>query len=131
MGAEPRLAGVLRLADLILLAVALPVFVVADLPLLGYAAAAIGWLAQHAVRVRADRRMRVALAGGDRRAALGAVGISTVARLWIVTAPILVVGLVADREDGLAAAVLAAALVTVHLGAVAIGRLSAAEGQHA
>ena len=122
-----RPSALLRYADLIVLALALPVFVVAGLPLLGYAAAALGWLAQHALRVGAERRAREALASGDRRTALGAVGISTVARLWIVTAPILVVGLVAEREDGLAAAVLAAALVTVHLGAVALERLQAPE----
>jgi hypothetical protein len=114
----------LRYADLVLLALALPVFVIADLPLLGYAATAVGWLAQHFLRVGAERRAREALAAGDRRRALGAIGTSTVARLWIVTVPILVVGLVAEREDGLAAAVLAAALVTVHLVAIAVERLT-------
>jgi hypothetical protein len=113
----------LRYADLILLALALPLFVVADLPLLGYAVAAAGWLAQHAVRVIAERRATAAIASGDRRTALGAVGMATVGRLWIVTLPILAVGLIAEREDGLAAAVLAAVLVTVHLGSVAVTRL--------
>ena len=113
----------LRYADLILLAVALPIFVLADLPLLGYAVATAGWLAQHVARVTAERRAAAAIARGDRRSALGAVGIATVGRLWIVTLPILAVGLIAEREDGLAAAVLAAILVTVHLGSIAVIRL--------
>jgi hypothetical protein len=113
----------LRFADLVVLGVALPVFLLADLPLLGYAVAAAVWLAQHAMRVGAERRAAAAIARGDRRSALGAVGIATVGRLWIVTLPILAVGLIAEREDGLAAAVLAAVLVTVHLGSIAAIRL--------
>ncbi len=113
----------LRYADLILLALALPIFVLADLPLLGYAVAAAAWLAQHAVLQIANRGASAAIAGGDRRRAVGMIGAATVGRLWIVTLPILLVGLLAEREDGLAAAVLAAALVTVHLGSMAITRL--------
>ena len=121
--ATARPGALLRYADLILLALALPLFVLADWPLLGYAVAAGGWLAQHVVRVVAERRATAAIARGDRRTALGAVGMATVGRLWIVTLPILAVGLIAEREDGLAAAVLAAVLVTVHLGSVAVMRL--------
>jgi hypothetical protein len=99
------------------------VFVLADWPLLGYAVAAVAWLVQHALLVVAERRARAAVASGDRRRALGMIGAATIGRLWVVTLPILVVGLVAEREDGLAAAVLAAGLVTVHLGSMAIARL--------
>ena len=121
--AAQRPGFALRYADLILLALALPVFVLADWPLLGYAVAAVAWLVQHALLVVAERRARAAVASGDRRRALGMIGAATIGRLWVVTLPILVVGLVAEREDGLAAAVLAAALVTVHLGSMAIARL--------
>jgi hypothetical protein len=105
----------LRFGDLILLALALPIFVAADLPLLGYAVAAGAWLGQHAVIIASDRASRSALAEGDRRRALGIVGGAMLARLWLVATAILLVGLLADREDGLAAAVLTLALVTVHL----------------
>jgi hypothetical protein len=44
-------------------------------------------------------------------------------RLWIVTLSILLVGLLGDREDGLAAAVLAAILVTVSLGSEALAHV--------
>ena len=113
----------LRYVDVIVLVLALPVFVLADWPLLGYAVCAGAWLAQHAVLAFADRRAKAALAAGDRRLALGIIGGATLGRLWLVTAAILVVGLVAEREDGLAAAVLTFALVTLHLGSLAFTRL--------
>ncbi len=90
--------------------------------MVGYAALAAAWLAQHAVNAYAEARSRAALADGDRRLALGIVGGATLVRLWLVTAAILAVGLVADREDGLAAAVLAFVLVTVHLGCLAFSK---------
>jgi hypothetical protein len=118
---RPGLA--LRYADLALLALALPVFVLADLPLVGYAAAAAAWLAQHAILVLAERGAARAMAGGDRRRALGLVAASTLGRVWLVALAILLVGLLGEREDGLAAAVLTLALVTVHLGCLALRRL--------
>ena len=113
----------LRYVDLAVLIIALPVFIVADLPLLGYAVCAVAWLVQHAVLVFAERETAAALRRGERRRAMGMVGFTTLARLWIVTAAILLVGLLADREDGLAAGILAAILVTFHLGATAAARL--------
>jgi hypothetical protein len=47
---------------------------------------------------------------------------ATLGRVWIVALAILLVGL-ADRESGLAAALLAVALVTVHLAGMALSRL--------
>jgi hypothetical protein len=105
------------------LALALPVFVVAGLPLVGYAAAAIAWLAQHAILAAAERGASAALARGDRRRALGTIGVATLARLWVVTLAILLVGLLGERQDGLAAAVLSLLLVTFHLGGLAISKL--------
>jgi hypothetical protein len=113
----------LRYADLALLALALPIFLVADFSLVGYATAAVAWVVQHVVWVVSERRATDALKRGDKRTALGAVGVSMVGRLWIVTLPIFLVGVIGEREDGLAAAVLAVALVTAHLGSVALGRL--------
>ena len=121
--AAQRPGFVLRYADLILLALALPVFVLADWPLVGYAVCAAAWLVQHMVLVLANRGAAAAVARGDRRRALGMIAAATLGRLWVVTLPILLVGLIAEREDGLAAAVLAAALVTVHLGSMALTRL--------
>lgn len=116
----------LRYADLVVLALALPIFILADLPLVGYAVAAGAWIVQHLLLAFADRASSAALRAGDRRRALGIVGASTLGRLWLVTASILLVGLLAEREDGLAAAVLTLVLVTVHLGCLAISKLTEA-----
>ena len=120
-GARPGV--LLRYADLALLALALPVFVVAGWPLLGYAAAAAAWCAQHVILAYADRASVAALKRGERNRALGIVGFSTLGRLWLVTLAILLVGLLGEREDGLAAALLTLVLVTVHLGSLALTKL--------
>jgi hypothetical protein len=127
-GSDARSAGgqaplALRYPDLVVLALALPVFVIADLPMVGYAAAAAAWLAQHAILLVAQRRATAALRSGDRRVALASIAAATLGRVWLVTLAILLVGLLGDREDGLAAAVLCLALVTIHFGALAFTRL--------
>jgi L-asparagine transporter-like permease len=113
----------LRFADLILLALALPLFLLAGLPMLGYAVAAAAWVAQHALLALAHRSATAALRRDDRRRALAMMGASTLGRVWLVTLAILLVGVLGEREDGLAAAVLSLGLVTVHLGSMAFARL--------
>ena len=61
------------------------------------------------------------IAKGNMPSATAAV---TLGRLWLLTLSILLAGKLAEREDGLAAAVLAAILVTAHLGAQAIDHLA-------
>ena len=109
-----------------MLAVALPVFLLAGLPMLGYAVTAAAWLAASAMQIAADRHVKRSLADGRRNSALGMLAATTLGRVWLVTLAILLVGL-SDRESGLAAAILAAILVTVHLAGMAIGRLIASE----
>jgi hypothetical protein len=118
----------LRYADLLLLAVALPIFLAAGLPMLGYAVAAAAWLAQHAILAGADRASAAALARGDRRRALGIVGAATLGRVWLVALAVLLVGLLGEREDGLAAAVLCFVLVTVHFASFALSKLLYPDG---
>jgi succinate-acetate transporter protein len=120
-----ELPAALRYVDLVLLALALPVFVLAELPVTGYAVAAGAWLAQRAVQAAADRRMIAQLKAGNRRAALGITAFATLGRVWLLALAILLVGKLAEREDGLAAAVLSAILVTAYLGSMAIARLLA------
>lgn len=112
-----------RYADLAVLAGALAVFVAGGLPMIGYGVAACAWLAQRALHSFAERRAQRALAAGDRRIAMGTVGAATLGRVWIVTLPILLVGLLAEREDGLAAAVLSGILVTVFFTSQGLARL--------
>jgi len=121
--APGRPGALVRYADLVVLALALPLFVLAGWPLLGYAVAAAAWIAQHAILAAADRFAADSLAGGDRRRALGAIGAATLARVWLVATAILLVGLLGEREDGLAAALLSLVLVTVHLGCLALTKL--------
>jgi hypothetical protein len=113
----------LRYGDLLLLALALPVFVFAGWPLLGYAVAAGAWLVQRAIELAADRRAARALADRQRRTALGVIGAATLARVWLVTLAILLVGLLGARQDGLAAALLSVVLITAHLGGRSLDRL--------
>jgi hypothetical protein len=122
-GTGGRWSLILRYADLALLALALPVFLVFDLPLLGYVVAAVAWLAQRGIELAADRRAKNALAAGERRTALGTIAATTLARVWLVTLAVLLVGGLGDREDGLAAAVLCVPLVTLSLAGRALARL--------
>jgi hypothetical protein len=119
----------LRYADLVLLAVALPVFVLADLPLLGYFVAAAVWLLQRAVQAWAAARVVRDLAAGERRSAIGVTATATLGRVWLVTAAVLAVGLIAGREEGLAAAVLSAALFTVYFAGEALAHVFGPEAR--
>jgi hypothetical protein len=123
-----RPGALLRYADLLLLALALPIFLAAGLPMLGYAVAAAAWLAQHAILAGANRASATALSRGDRRRALAIVGGATLGRVWLVTLAVLLVGLLGDREDGLAAAVLCLVLVTVHFASFGLSKFLYPEG---
>jgi hypothetical protein len=101
----------MRYLDLVVLALALPVFVLAGFPLLGYAAAAAAWLAQRALREYLNRRAR---ASDDPRTVAGLLAGSMLARGWLVAAAIFGVGL-ADNDAGLAAGVLSITLFTMML----------------
>ncbi len=123
VGGAGRALRALRYADLAVLALALPVFLLADWPLLGYAVIAVVWLIQRSVQVAAERRTARALAEGDRRSAMGVLAWSILGRVWLVTLSILLVGGLAERQDGLAAAILSAVLVTVSFASQALARL--------
>jgi hypothetical protein len=102
-------------ADLAVLVIALPVFLLIGASMLGYAAAAAAWLAQRGVQLLGERGAKKALTSGVRRNALGMLAGAMLARLWIVTLAILLVGVLGSREAGLSAALLSLALVTVSL----------------
>jgi hypothetical protein len=111
------MANMLRYIDLALLALALPVFIAADLPMAGWVVIACVWVAQHLIELWADRSAARAMERGDRRAAMGWVGATTLARVWIIALAVLLVGLIDSKDAGLAAALLAVVLFTVHFGA--------------
>jgi hypothetical protein len=108
----------MRYLDLALLALALPVFIAADLPLLGWAGAAFGWLVQRGVQQLIESRAR---ASDDPRTVAGLLTGSMIARGWIIAGSIFVVGL-SEREAGLSAAILAITLFTFYFTGQLIGR---------
>lgn len=113
-----------------MLAAALPVFLLAGLPMAGYAVCAAAWISASAMQLAADRHVKRSLARANRNSALGTLAAATLGRVWLVALAILLVGL-SEREAGLAAAVLAAVLVTVHLAGMAIGRLISSDEEPA
>jgi hypothetical protein len=101
---------ILRNVDLGLLVIAIPVWIAAQLPALGWVAATVSWLASRWFQSFAERR---AAAKGSRQAALGARAASLLGRLYVVTIAVFVAGLI-DRESGLTGAVLAVVVFTVY-----------------
>lgn len=96
--------------DLVLLVLALPVFLLAGLPMLGYAAGAGAWLAQRAIQVVLNRR---AAASDDPRVVVGITVGSMIGRGWLVALTIFAVGL-SENDAGLSAAVLIIVLFTAY-----------------
>jgi hypothetical protein len=118
--AEPGLGlTVIRYLDLLVLAAALLLFLLAGLPLLGYAAAAVVWLIQRAIAHVATAK---ADASDDPRTSVGVLAGSMIGRGWLTAGTILAVGLLGAREDGLAAAVLAISLFTIYFASQMIVR---------
>ena len=100
----------LRYLDFAVLLLALPIFVAADLPLLGWLGAAVGWTLQRLIQHAIEQRAR---ASDDPRTVAGLLTASMIARGWLVAGSIFVVGL-AEREAGLAAAILSITLFTFY-----------------
>ena len=111
--------SLLRYLDLLVLAFALPLFVLTDLPLLGYSVAAAAWLVQRAINELATRK---AHASDDPRTVVGLLAGSMIGRGWLVAGSIFAVGLAGEREDGLAAAILSIALFTIYFAAQMVVR---------
>jgi uncharacterized membrane protein YkgB len=111
-----------KYVDLLALLIALAVFLIGDLPLLGYAVAAAAWLAQRGVHMLAQRRMKQELAAGNRQKAMGIVAATGLGRVWLMATSVLLVG-IAEREAGLAAALLLLALFTLSFAAQGLTHL--------
>jgi len=111
-----------KYVDLIALLAALAVFLLGDLPLLGFGVAAAVWLTQRGIQMLAQRRMKQELARGNRQKAMGIVAGSTLGRVWLMATAVLLVG-IAERESGLAAAILLLALFTISFAAQGLAHL--------
>jgi hypothetical protein len=99
----------LRYLDLIVLALALPVFAAAGWPMLGYAAGAVAWLLQRGIREWLNHK---AAATDDPRRVAGYMTGSMIGRGWLVALIIFGTGMI-ENDAGLAAAVLVVVLFTV------------------
>ena len=102
---------VLRNLDLVLLALALPVFLVAGLPVLGWVTAAVIWALWRGIGEWAERR--AAAAKHPKETAGWAAG-SMVGRGWLLGLILLGSGLAAGEDVGLSAAVLVFVIFTIH-----------------
>jgi hypothetical protein len=103
--------AVVRYFDFVVLVLALPVFIVADFPIVGYLTAAVAWTGQRAIQVFTTRR---AAATKDPRTVVGLMAGSMIGRGWLVAAAIFIVGVADSSKAGLAAAVLFIVLFTVY-----------------
>jgi hypothetical protein len=99
--------------------------------MVGYAAAAAAGLAQRGIQVLAARRAGAELAAGERQRAMGIVAATTLGRVWLMATAILLTGLLAEREDGLAAALLLVVLFTVSFAAAGLAHLFEPEARGA
>jgi hypothetical protein len=119
-----------KYVDLLVLAAALAVFLLGGLPMLGYAVAAVAWLAQRGIQALAARRAQAELVAGNRQKAMGIVAATTLGRVWLMATAVLLVGL-SEREAGLAAAILVLVLFTISFAAQGFAHLfgGAPEGQ--
>jgi hypothetical protein len=99
----------MRVFDLVVLVVALPVFLIAGLPILGWVTGAGVWAMWRGIGAWTDRR---AAASGDARVVAGYEAGGMIARGWIMGLTLLAVGLAAGSDVGLSAAVLDVILFT-------------------
>lgn len=109
----------LRYLDLVALAVALPVFVVAGLPLGGWVLGAGVWLGQRGLQLLFESRVRRT---DDPKAVVGYTAGGAIARGWLAALAVLVIGILAGDDVGLSAVVLVLALFTVYFATRVIER---------
>lgn len=111
--------GLLRYLDVALVVLLAPIVLLAGAPALGYAVGAVAWIVQRA----ASRAIESAAsrAADPRRGMTLNMG-AAIGRAWAVAGAILAVGLLAEREDGLTAALVVLGAFTVYLAAALIVR---------
>ena len=101
----------MRNVDVVVLPLALVLFLVAGLPIVGWLAAAGAWVVQRAINALAVRH---ASRSDDLRTRVGLLAGSMILRGWIVAGIFVAVG-IPQHNDGLAAAVLFLLVFTLQL----------------
>lgn len=123
--------------DLMVLLLALPVFVVAGLPLAGYAVGAVAYVVQKLIKELAERRAleiashsvgnrdrELSASIADMRKVAGLTAGSMIGRGWITALAIFGGWFIADRDDsvGLAAALLVIVCFTAYFATAMVSR---------
>jgi len=103
--------SVIRHFDLVVLAIALPLFLAAGFPIAGYLVGGGAWLLQRGVQLLIARK---AAGSDDPRTFVGLIAGSMILRGWLVAIAVFTVGITVGDKAGLAAAVLFLALFTVY-----------------
>lgn len=100
-----------RHLDLVVLAVALPLFVLVGLPVAGWAIAATAWLVQKLVQIVIDRKVA---ASDDPRTIVGLTGAGMIGRGMLAAVIVLSLGIPAGDAAGLSAVVLVLILFSAY-----------------
>ena len=100
-----------RWLDVVVVVAAAPFVVLADLPVIGYAAGAGAWIVARLIGALVERHT----VGKSAKTAAGLTIFSGMGRAWLVGLAVLVTGLSAERQDGLTAALLVLFAFTVYL----------------
>lgn len=101
-----------RWIDVILVIAATPFALLMGAPVLGFLVGAVSWTLTRVLGHVVDRRARQSK---DIRAAVGAPLFVGLGRAWLCGLAVLLVGLLANRADGLAAAVVCLVAFTTYL----------------
>jgi hypothetical protein len=109
----PRGLRIARNMDIGLLVAALPIFLLGDLPMAGYAVGAGGYVLQRIIR---DVLATQARKSDDPRSVAGILVASMLARGFLIAFALLGVGLAVSNKAGLCAAVLFLAAFTISFG---------------
>jgi hypothetical protein len=108
-----------RYLDVVIVVLAAPFILLTGAPVLGYAVGAVAWIVTRIAGVAAER---AAARRTDARTVAALNLAVLLGRVWVVGLSILAVGLAADREDGLMAALTALVAFTVYLATSLITR---------
>lgn len=109
-------ASISRYPDLLVMVLAFPVFVVAQLPLLAYFGASLIWGIQAIAQAIVDRKLA---ASSDARTVLALTMGTAIARAFFSAFAVLALGLATNDETGLVAVLMLFTLFSVYL----IGKL--------
>src|SRR5690349_20952851 len=101
-----------RYLDILLVLMALPIVVIARLPLLGYGVAAGAWIAQRVAAVLIEQRAKKE---EEVRATLAIQFAGMLVRVFLIAGAIITVGRAGSDDDGVMAASLALVAFSVYL----------------